>query len=728
MASLYCSQHHKNPLGYRFCYRCGEVLSSASGSLSSQSLLAMNGNNGSPRILGMRYRIVRELGQGGFGRTYLAEDMNRFNERCVLKEFVPQVNGTEALQKAVELFEREAGVLYQLQHPQIPRFRELLRVGVGEQAQLFLVQDYVDGKTYRDLLEERKQQGRCFTEAEIVELLSQILPIIQYLHRVGVIHRDIAPDNLMLRESDRLPVLIDFGGVKQIAVAVEQRLSAEPVAHTVTRLGKIGYAPEEQMQAGIVSPSVDLYALGVTVLVLLTGKDPSSLLDSRTGVWHWQQAVQLSPTLGRVLDKMLAYRPSDRYGSATEVLQALNLAPTPPADPVLGSVLPPAPPPQPQPPARPAPTSTTTAATIAVGRRTPQPRQTPPRRSPPPLRAVAPPPGPIAPAPAPPPSQAPTPRPTKTLWPLIGGLLLLTGTLASIGLVWWLATQWEPQLPNRDTSTPTTPRDDSNPANAADASALSSQERSENAALRDRQARLKLDQSFFISLVDNRFYTRYPEQRGKQLSASSEDEPWRRRWREVADDLLDQIEDNLGASARQKLGSYSIADTETWQREANQIFVGSRSLNDLADTRFFQLFPELQGQDFLSQPVGQIWYAIADEQLQALKSGRNIEELTLRNGEKSVRRSLNPGVGKIYLLELKEGQSMEVELEAPSETTQLSIYLPRPSADLPFLLSDSSETQWSGSLSQSGYYEVVVVSIADKPFDYRLSVKIREDA
>ncbi|NET36996.1 MAG: serine/threonine protein kinase, partial [Cyanothece sp. SIO1E1] len=193
-------------------------------------------------VLGDRYRIVRELGQGGFGRTYLAEDINRFNEPCVLKEFVPQVTGAAALKKAEELFEREAKVLYQLQHPQIPRLRELFRVNLGGQGHLFLVQDYVEGPTYQALLNARQHQGLNFSEWEVIQLLRQLLPVLQYIHGMGVIHRDIAPDNLILRNQDQLPVLIDFGGVKQVATTVAQQL--KPAGYNsnpgITRLGKVG--------------------------------------------------------------------------------------------------------------------------------------------------------------------------------------------------------------------------------------------------------------------------------------------------------------------------------------------------------------------------------------------------------------------------------------------------------------------------------------------------------
>ncbi len=288
--------------------------------------------------LNNHYRIVRELGHGGFGRTYLAEDAHRFNEPCVLKEFAPQVHGSYALQKSEELFEREAGVLYKLQHNQIPRFRELFRVSISDRGYLFLVQDYVPGQTYRFLLDARKRQGLRFIEAEINQLLIQILPVLEYIHSLGVLHRDISPDNLILRLSDGMPVLIDFGGVKQVAATVESLFAeANGTPAPATRIGKLGYAPVEQMQMGIVYPHSDLYALAATVLVLLTGKEPHQLLDSQTLHWNWRAECSLSPNLSLVLDKMLAQQPSQRYSSAREVMLALS------GNPPLQPPLPPAP-------------------------------------------------------------------------------------------------------------------------------------------------------------------------------------------------------------------------------------------------------------------------------------------------------------------------------------------------------------------------------------------------
>jgi serine/threonine protein kinase len=271
-------------------------------------------------ILGNRYEIVRELGRGGFGRTYLAIDRNKFGEKCVLKEFAPQVSGKDDLIKAKELFEREAGVLYKLQHPQIPAFRELLRVDRGGSESLFLIQDYIEGETYLKRLNHRLSQNRVFSESEVVELLHKLLPVLDYIHRIGVIHRDISPDNIIYRDRDNLPILIDFGCVKEIAASVVYQFSHAKVE---TRIGKQGYAPEEQMMRGKVSPSSDLYAVGATILTLLTGKDANTIYNPAEASWEWRKYANLSPELGAIIDRLLKYNPQHRYQSAKEVLAAL---------------------------------------------------------------------------------------------------------------------------------------------------------------------------------------------------------------------------------------------------------------------------------------------------------------------------------------------------------------------------------------------------------------------
>lgn len=307
-------------------------------------------------VLQNRYRVVKLLGQGGFGRTYLAEDQGRFSEQCAIKEFVPRQGEDHFSAKATELFQREAAILYQIQHPQIPQFRATFEV----EQRLFLVQDYVEGITYRDLLNQRRSQGSLFTEAEVRQFLQQMLPLLAHIHAKGIIHRDISPDNIILRSRDRLPVLIDFGVVKEVVTRIQLNETTVPA----TTVGKVGYAPSEQMQSGRAYPNSDLYALAVTAVVLLTGREPQDLFDDVNLDWHWQRYATVSPGLAQVLNKALSYRPGDRFQSVSEMAQALGGSPIQP--PMTAPVnFPQTPPPQPTATASPPPSQ---MRTMAVGR------------------------------------------------------------------------------------------------------------------------------------------------------------------------------------------------------------------------------------------------------------------------------------------------------------------------------------------------------------------------
>ncbi|MEH2191530.1 MAG: protein kinase [Nostoc sp.] len=267
-------------------------------------------------VLQNRYRIIQILGQGGFGRTYLAEDQRRFNELCAIKELISTATEASALQKAQELFHREAAILYQIEHPQVPKFRERFE----QDQRLFLVEDYVAGQTYRNMLDERLAVSRTFTETEVLQLIQSLLPVLEHIHSRGIIHRDISPENIILRDSDTKPVLIDFGVVKELATRLRSPESAMPE----TTVGKLGYSPSEQMQTGGAYPSSDLYTLAVTAIVLLTGKEPRELFDENQLTWNWQRWVKVSPRFAVVLNRMLNHLPSDRYQSAASVSQALQ--------------------------------------------------------------------------------------------------------------------------------------------------------------------------------------------------------------------------------------------------------------------------------------------------------------------------------------------------------------------------------------------------------------------
>ncbi|MEA5499520.1 serine/threonine-protein kinase [Limnoraphis robusta Tam1] len=267
-----------------------------------------------PDLLRGRFRIIKLLGQGGFGRTYLAEDNDKLKEYCVVKQFVPSVQGTAALQKAIELFEREARQLQQLgKHDQIPT----LSAYFDDTNQLYLVQEYIEGENLSELLE---QQG-VWSEQQVKDLLLSLLPVIEFIHQKNVIHRDIKPENIIQRREDGQFVLLDFGVAKELSKTV---LSTQ----IGTQIGAFGYAPIEQMLGGEAYPASDLFSLGATCFHLLTDVHPYELFVrqgySWTGNWRTSLKGSVSQELGKILDKLLQENIENRFSSVAEVLQALK--------------------------------------------------------------------------------------------------------------------------------------------------------------------------------------------------------------------------------------------------------------------------------------------------------------------------------------------------------------------------------------------------------------------
>lgn len=259
---------------------------------------------------------MRLTGQGGFGRTYLAEDDDRLKAPCIVKQFSPQIQGAKSLEKAVQLFGQEAVRLHELgEHPQIPT----LLAYFEHDKRLYLVQQFIEGQT---LMQEMGQQG-AFGEQKIREVLAGLLPVLKFIHDKQVIHRDITPSNIIRRKSDNKLVLIDFG--------VAKLLSAETSAQPGTKIGTEGYAPMEQLRSGKAYPASDLYSLGATCLYLLTQTKPDDLYDPLEGRWLWRERLQqrgqsISEPIGQILDKMLKDLVGDRYQSADAVMRDLRAA------------------------------------------------------------------------------------------------------------------------------------------------------------------------------------------------------------------------------------------------------------------------------------------------------------------------------------------------------------------------------------------------------------------
>ncbi|MEH2348964.1 MAG: serine/threonine-protein kinase [Nostoc sp.] len=288
----YCLNPHcpkpENPTDVKFCRTCGSKL-----------------------LLKERYRAIKPIGQGGFGKTFLAVDEDKPSKpRCVIKQFYPQSQGTNTLAKAIELFNQEAVQLDELgKHSQIP---ELLAYFTQEDRQ-YLVQEFIDG---HNLAQELSHRGG-FSETQIRQLLNDLLSVLQFCHARHVIHRDIKPENIILRESDRKLVLVDFGAAKSA--------TGTALNKTGTSIGSPEYVAPEQMRGRAVFAS-DIYSLGATCVNLLTARSPFDSYDTNNDTWVWQQYLKtpISNQLSRILNKMLESIPIRRYQTVDEVLKDLN--------------------------------------------------------------------------------------------------------------------------------------------------------------------------------------------------------------------------------------------------------------------------------------------------------------------------------------------------------------------------------------------------------------------
>lgn len=268
-------------------------------------------------LLNNRYRIIKTLGRGGFGETYLTEDTHMPSGRkCVLKQLKPLVKNPKTPLWMKERFQREAAILEELGegHEQIPR----LYAYFSEDEKFYLVQEWIEGLT----LDQYWQQEGNLHRDEVRQILLQLLPVLEYVHNKRIIHRDIKPENIILRQGDNLPFLIDFGAVKEaIATEINQNSSSKYSAS----IGTPGYMSSEQA-AGRPIYSSDLYSLGLTAIFLLTGKAPHELeTDPRNGEIIWQEYAQnLDPELIAVLDRSIRFHPRDRFSTAREMVDALQ--------------------------------------------------------------------------------------------------------------------------------------------------------------------------------------------------------------------------------------------------------------------------------------------------------------------------------------------------------------------------------------------------------------------
>ena len=288
---LYCFNPNcyqpQNPDNVSFCLNCGTNLT-----------------------LKNRYFAIKVIGQGGFGRTFLAIDQSQPTQPyCVIKQFYPQLQGIENSNKAALLFEQEALRLAELgKHHCIP---ELYAYSIQNGHQ-YLVQEWIQGRNLAEIL---TREG-VFGEQQIRHLLNSLLQILDFIHTRQIIHRDIKPENIIFRE-DKTFSLVDFGAAKVVTKAMSK---------TGTIIGSAEYIAPEQLRGKAVFAS-DFYSLGVTCIHLLTQASPFQLFSDSSDRWVWREYLvdnSMSYSLGRIIDKMIAKALDRRYQSTQQILQALN--------------------------------------------------------------------------------------------------------------------------------------------------------------------------------------------------------------------------------------------------------------------------------------------------------------------------------------------------------------------------------------------------------------------
>ena len=264
-----------------------------------------------------RYYVVKQLGRGGVGVTFLAQDQQCFDSQCVVKQLQPKSANAKTLEIARRLFNREAEIMNRLGHcDRIPR----LLAYFEHQNEFFLVQELIEG---HDLSNEIIA-GKPWSEEKTIALVKDILEVLLIVQQHSVIHRDLKPSNLMRRQNDKKIVLIDFGSVKQVSTQILD--AAGQIKQTVA-VGTKSYMPMEQMMGrpGFYS---DIYALGVIAIQALTGVPPKQFTIDKNGELIWRNLLDskaiYQPKFLDLLDKMVRYRYQERYVSAGVVLADLE--------------------------------------------------------------------------------------------------------------------------------------------------------------------------------------------------------------------------------------------------------------------------------------------------------------------------------------------------------------------------------------------------------------------
>lgn len=510
-------------------------------------------------LIGERYRLEQQLSSGEQGNLWRASDLLAGDAAVALRELGP----THAPDPVRERWGRLQGVL----HPQVPRLGGAIAAG----GSLWLVREWQVGRTFEQLRLARLERQLVFGAGEVLLLLRQLLPVLAVLHSQELVHGDLSPANLLRRDSDGLPVVLDFGLVSGLPAATA------------------GYAPPELARGGLPQPWMDLHALGVLALVLVSGKPPAALLDPVTLAWRWPVPLEAEPELQGLLARLITAEPRQRFASTSEALKAFqtlampeSTGPVPQADRTVVLVPPlvhPSAPPEEQ---------VEPEAELELELE-PQAPQLPP-----------------LPAPAAPARSRAEEREEAVeggVWPVVIALVL--SAVVGTALGWWFLNRGrlQPSPPDAALQLP---------------SSLPAVEVDQRQQLLNRLRAMQVDRAWFLRLVDASLLAQFPERGGRLPSDAAADAPLRKVWNELAEDWLAKVE-QLPLEIRRRLGSLSNGDWQQRQRSLVAQGLSPAVLRQLVSGSASTLLPGRDTGDIPPEPFRQLWFAAAEQGLANLQ-------------------------------------------------------------------------------------------------------------
>ena len=577
------------------------------------------------QLIGERYRLEQCLTRGPQGTLWRGSDRLAAEAPVVVRQLGPAIDPV----RARELWGRLQGVL----HPQVPR----LGAAIDQDGCLWLVREWQAGRTYQELVEARGERQMVFGPGEVLLLLRQLLPALAVLHGQELVHGDLCPANLLRRDSDGLPVLLDYG------------LVADQAAVTP------GFAPPELARSGRPEPWMDLHALGVTALVLLSGDAPAQLLDPASLAWRWPLSLAELPRLQAALARLLSRDPAERYGSAAAALTAFqalpmpeSTGPVPRADRTLVLV-------PPAPAAAPAAAAPQVPAVVAAAPQAPAPSPAAP-----PAAAVAP----ASAVDRPPAAPAAPPRPSAEdrevaaeggVWTVVIALVLSAVVGTALGW-WWLSRGRQPQpaTPDAALQLPNT---------------LPPGEVDQRQQLLNRLRAMQVDRAWFLKLVDANLLARFPERGGRLPSDALEDAPLRKVWNELAQEWLARVE-QLPLEVRRRLGSYGDGDWKQRQRGLLEQGLSSAVLQQLVSANAQNLLPGRASSAMPPEPFRQLWYAAAEQSLASIQ----IEPIQARPLQPQVLSApVSAGGARLFPIRLPQGYRLVLGVNG-SPLMQMSVF------------------------------------------------------